>query len=83
MTTLQGAQRRYANLGNRPLGAMLFADRTMRRDEVMVSRLTVGDVLYEVTGVNKGDVWGRRSIFRVGGRPLLVSEYYLPALFEK
>jgi chorismate--pyruvate lyase len=83
VTTLQGAQRSYANLGNRPLGAMLFADRTMQRDEVMVSRLTTGDVLYKATGVKKGEIWGRRSIFRVGRKPLLVSEYYLPALFEK
>ncbi len=82
MTTLQGAQRRYANLGSRPLGAMLFADRTMQRDEVMVSRLTAGDVLYASTNVKTGDIWGRRSIFRVGGKPLLVSEYYLPGLFD-
>lgn len=83
MTTLQGAQRRYANLGNRPLGAMLFSDRTMKRDEVMVTQLNPGDTLYKLTNVKKQGVWGRRSIFRVGGKPLLVSEYYLPALFEK
>ena len=83
ITTLQGAQRRYANLGSRPLGAMLFADRTMQRDEVMVTKLMAGDILYKLTSVKKGNIWGRRSIFRVGGKPLLVSEYYLPALFEK
>lgn len=83
VTTLQGAQRRYANLGNQPLGAMLFSDRTMQRDEVMVSKLQPGDVLYKATGVKNEHVWGRRSIFRVGGKPLLVSEYYLPALFKK
>jgi chorismate--pyruvate lyase len=82
VSTIQGAQRCYANLGNRPLGAMLFADRTMQRDEVTVSKVQPGDALYAATGEKKGSIWGRRSIFRVGGKPLLVSEYYLPGLFQ-
>lgn len=78
--TLRGKRRIYANLGARPLGAMLFADRTMQRDEVMVTSLT-GDKLPKGLGLEANDtVWGRRSVFRVGGRPLLVSEYFLPAL---
>ena len=80
--TLKGKQRIYANLGARPLGAMLFADRTMQRDEVMVTVLT-GDQLPGELGLSARDVvWGRRSVFRVGARPLLVSEYFLPALLQ-
>ena len=80
-TTVKGAQRRYANMGNRPLGAMLFADRTMRREEVQVARLPKEHAacLY---GDCEQDIWGRRSVFRVAGRPLLVSEYFLPALLS-
>ena len=81
LSTLTGAQRSYGNLGNRPLGAMLFADKTMTRDEVMVSKLLSESALHVKTGVIGEDVWGRRSVFRVGGKPLLVSEYYLPTLF--
>jgi chorismate--pyruvate lyase len=81
LSTLTGPQRSYSNLGNRPLGAMLFADKTMKRDEVMVSRLLPGSALYVKTGATGDTVWGRRSVFHVGGKPLLVSEYYLPALF--
>jgi chorismate--pyruvate lyase len=81
-SSLKGKQRIYANLGVRPLGAMLFADRTMRRDEVMVTTLN-GNQLPDGLGLNAQDVvWGRRSVFRVGGKPLLVSEYFLPALLE-
>jgi len=81
-STLKGKQRIYANLGTRPLGAMLFADRTMQREEVMVTSLTGGQ-LPDGLGLEKDDmVWGRRSVFRVGGKPLLVSEYFLPALLE-
>ena len=79
-STLKGKQRVYANLGTRPLGAMLFADRTMQRDQVMVTSLA-GSQLPDGLGLEDQDtVWGRRSVFRVGGKPLLVSEYFLPAL---
>lgn len=81
MPTLTGAQICYANLGNRPLGAMLFSDRSMRRDKVEVSLLSPGDPLYENTLCLDESVWGRRSVFRVGGKPLLVCEFFLPALF--
>jgi len=81
LSTLTGAERSYANLGSRPLGAMLFSDRSMQREEVMVTRLSPGNILYEKTGAQNEIVWGRRSVFKVGGKPLLVSEYYLPVLF--
>lgn len=79
-TTITGAQRRYANMGNRPLGAMLFADRTMRREEVQVATLPA---LHEANQFSKSGeaVWGRRSVFRVAGKPLLVSEFFLADLF--
>jgi chorismate--pyruvate lyase len=80
LTTLEGKARCYANLGNRPLGAMLFADRTMRRGPVMVSQLDETDELFRLWGNAGVSVWGRRSVFKVSGRPLLVSEYFLPAL---
>lgn len=82
LTTLSGAQRRYANIGTRPLGAMLFADRTMQRDDMTVSCLSPGDKLYRMTGEVTETIWGRRSVFRVSKKPLLVSEYFLPALLK-
>lgn len=77
--TVTGAQRRYANMGNRPLGAMLFADRTMRRETVHVARLPASHEARRFFSVGD-EVWGRRSVFRVAGKPILVSEYFLPAL---
>ena len=81
LKTLAGKQRSYANLGNRSLGKMLFADPGMRRGEVVVTRLGETDALFACTGEKNGIVWGRRSVFYVGNKPLLVSEYYLPTLF--
>ena len=79
LSTLTGKQRAYGNLGNRPLGALLFADRTMRRDELTVNCLQQDDRLHAFT-LAEDDVWGRRSVFHVGNKPLLVSEYFLPSL---
>ena len=84
-STIQGALRRYANMGSRPLGAMLFADRTMIREPVQVAMLPQDSIAQQyVRAANHGgnEVWGRRSVFRVSSRPLLVSEYFLPQLFE-
>ena len=82
VTTVQGAQRRYANMGNRPLGAMLFADRTMQREEVQVAVLDASHEANQYTQINE-PVWGRRSVFRVAGKPLLVSEFFLPELVKR
>lgn len=83
LSSLRGKLRVYANLGTRPLGAMLFADRTMQRGEVMVTSLAAGVLPAALKIPQQGVVWGRRSVFKVSGKPLLVSEYFLPALFEQ
>ncbi len=80
MTTLTGRQRVYGNLGTRPLGAMLFADKSMRRESVKVTCLAPGHPFHELAGAGDEPLWGRRSVFYVGGKPLLVSEFFLPSL---
>ena len=80
LKTLSGAQRIYANLGSKPLGEMLFTDRTMHRDEVMVAEFKLTELPLNEP-VEDDTCWGRRSVFRVGSKPLLVSEYFLPGLF--
>lgn len=85
-TTLTGRQRYLAHLGNRPLGAALFADPTMRRDEVEVACMRSLHRLFDTATAGLLDpppmIWGRRSVFYVGGKPLLVNEVFLPPLFE-
>lgn len=81
VATVQGALRRYSNMGNRPLGAMLFSDRTMRREEVQVTVLSASHEANQYTQMNE-PIWGRRSVFRVSNKPILVSEYFLPELIK-
>jgi len=79
LTSLRGKLRGLTRLGNKPLGAVLFADRTMRRGEIEVTRLTAQHACYAAmqTGTRES-VWGRRSVFHLYNRPLLVSEFFLP-----
>lgn len=72
--TLTGRNRRLASLGERPLGAFLFRDPTLERRAVRVVALPA---LAPGAAVR---AWGRRSMFVLHGQPLLVAEYFLPAL---
>jgi len=83
-TTLSGPQLRLARLGSRPLGAVLFADPSMRRGAVQIAAITARHGMFaRATRELKqrpAQIWGRRSVFRVGDKPLLVSEIFLPGL---
>lgn len=85
-TTLTGRQRHLAHLGSRPLGAALFADPTMCRDEVEVACMRPIHRLFDTATAalaqSPETIWGRRSVFYVGGKPLLVNEVFLPPVFE-
>lgn len=83
-STLTGAQRRLAHLGNRPLGAWLFANPRMQRDIVELASISRGQAMFSsaVNGLDSEPltIWGRRSLFRLAGKPLLVTEVFLPGL---
>jgi chorismate--pyruvate lyase len=84
--SLRGGQRRLAHLGSKPLGAALFADPHLRRDEVEVTHLAPDESLYGHAADSSAAadaIWGRRSVFRLRGKPLLVSEFFLPALVRR
>lgn len=77
--TLTGRNRQLRFLGNHPLGAFLFRDPTLRRTEVKVVQLSPAKAQPLASA---HIVWGRRSTFVLRGRPLLVAEYFLPALLS-
>ena len=66
------------------LGAFLFADPGIQRGPVELACIRGGQAMFvEATSGLKlapGEIWGRRSLFRVGGKPLLVTEVFLPAI---
>ena len=62
---------------------MLFADPGMRRDIVELACLRKGEDLYATATrslqVKPATVWGRRAVFRIAHKPLLVTEGFLPS----
>ncbi|MCB1733892.1 MAG: chorismate lyase [Gammaproteobacteria bacterium] len=84
LATLHGAGRKLGNLGTRPLGAVLFADRRVRRTAVELARVQPGELIHRhaLQGLpeSRDPIWGRRSLFRIAAAPLLVSEWFLPGL---
>ena len=83
-TTLTGPRRCLTRLKSRPLGAVLFADPSMQRGPVEIAQLTPCDKLYPAAiqhlSQHPEKIWGRRSLFTLGGKPLLVSEIFLPGI---
>ncbi len=71
-STLTGAERQLRVLNNKPLGEFLFSHKHMSRSSIQIKKGRVDHKL----------MWGRRSIFKLNNKPLLVSEYFLPSLLD-
>lgn len=78
-----------ARLGNRSLGALLFADAGFERGELHSRRLDERHELFhaatEAMQLADGSpkaLWARRSRFRYGAQSVLVTEVFSPALGE-
>ena len=82
VSSLRGKLQRLTGLGTRPLGGVLFADPGMRRGKVELAEILPGQALYAAATARgrhrPAAIWGRRSVFRLSGKPLLVSEIFLP-----
>ena len=82
--SLAGPPRKLLHLGERPLGAVLFADPSMRREATEVAYLTPDTRLFRIAehtlSITVDGLWARRSIYRLRNLPLLVTEVFLPAL---
>ena len=76
LSTLRGQEKRLAHLGSRPLGAFLFQHTHMSRGPLEITGFR------HLFGGENRVGWGRRSIFYLHDRPLLVSEFFLPALIS-
>ena len=71
-STLTGHEQQLLFLRNKPLGEFLFKHKHMHRSPIEIKQ----------GQVNGEAVWGRRSIFKLSNKPLLVSEYFLDSLIS-
>jgi chorismate lyase len=80
MQTLTGRLRKLRNLDSRPLGALLFSDPSMTRDPLewtCIPAQTDKSLTSKLPPFDQ-PIWGRRSVFKLSGKPLLVCEMFLP-----
>ncbi|HTJ53408.1 MAG TPA: chorismate lyase [Cyclobacteriaceae bacterium] len=93
-STYQARREELDNLGDRPIGeTILYKDATLSRSEFEVKRITENDELlfdamvhenfYKAVVQRKArlpELWARRSMFKLSGNPLLITEVFLANL---
>lgn len=87
----RGHWQMFARMGERPLGAALFADPRIARQPLRYRRLDARHPLYRMASHASGiaaapatpaTLWARRSVFSKAGQSLLVTEVFLPGILE-
>ncbi len=66
ISSMIGPLKQLRNLRDRPLGEFLFQDPQLQRLQLEIAQ--------------RGELWGRRSLFYLQHRPILVAEFFLPSL---
>ncbi len=81
---LTGLERRFTTLGNEPLATMLFSTKKTSRAIFEIAKIHPREKLYQLamqtSKFRESTLWGRRSIFYIKNKPLLVIEILLPAI---
>ncbi|WP_229838154.1 chorismate--pyruvate lyase family protein [Cellvibrio zantedeschiae] len=78
LSSLTGNLRHLRKQGNRPLGAFLFSQPHLKRSPIALSLISRHHAYVPEKLVGDAQIWGRRSIFSLSDKPLLVSEVFLP-----
>lgn len=82
LTSLTGEQKALAELGNKPLGQVIFNNPSLERKLIQVAEFSIDSgvaKLAEQIGLQiQHSLWGRRSLFYLEGKPLAVAEVFLP-----
>ncbi|MES2500023.1 MAG: chorismate lyase [Pseudomonadota bacterium] len=85
-SSLRGAWHAFGKLGNKPLGAALFANQKVKRAPLSYKKLSPHQVLYQKAAQHLVDkpayLWARRSVFRLNCATILVTEVFLPSLLK-
>lgn len=86
MSSLTGAEQVLANLGTQSLGQVLFNNPSLERKVIEVATFdltsSVGKLASDLQLNVTHELWGRRSIFMLENKPLMVAEVFLPNAFS-
>ncbi|WP_114325001.1 chorismate--pyruvate lyase family protein [Candidatus Colwellia aromaticivorans] len=86
MSSLTGAEQALANLGTQSLGQVLFNNPSLERKFIEVatfdSTSSVAKLACDLQLNMTHTLWGRRSVFVLENKPLMVAEVFLPGAFS-
>jgi chorismate lyase len=80
--TLKGAHRNLSHLGTRPLGEVIFAYTRLERlalEVALIPATTWSQSALALAHIDQ-PLWGRRTVYAIAGRSMLVSEFFLPEI---
>lgn len=83
LSSLTGEQQQLAHLGTQSLGQVLFNHPDLLRKKIEISAFNAQSsvanlVNYLAIPSNQQPLWGRRSVFVLNTKPLMVAEVFLP-----
>jgi chorismate--pyruvate lyase len=82
--SLRGAWHGLGKLGNKPLGATLFANQQVKRTPLCYKKLSPHHSLYQHAAAHLAHkpafLWARRSMFSLKFANIMVTEVFLPAI---
>lgn len=87
LTSLTGEQQKLSELGEQPLGQIIFNNPSLERKLIQLSEFSRESTVGQLTAnllENSNEftmldqLWGRRSLFFIEGKPLVVAEVFLP-----
>lgn len=80
VTTIKTAKSNLSQLGNRPLGEIIFSYPKLERiamDITLIAPSTWNRPVIAEAGINQS-IWGRRTVYAIAHKQMLVSEFFLP-----
>lgn len=80
--TIKIANRSLSRLGTRPLGEVIFSYPKLARiamDIALIQPTTWTDLARDAAGLQQA-IWGRRTVYEIKQRQMLVSEFFLPEI---
>lgn len=85
LRSLTGPERQLAELGEQSLGQVLFNSPNLCRKDIEVACFSEGTSVFNLALTFplplQKELWGRRSVFLLGEKPLMVAEVFLPGSF--
>jgi len=84
LSTLKKTGNQLKNFGNKPIGKILFSNRSTTRSPYQFALINPEHFEFQrtkqATPINCNQLWARRSTFHISGKPLSLTEVFLPAM---